>query len=275
MNSSIDVLTGDVLTGQVVYHSNKSNSYFLALSTLLFLFFTTNPVLAEESNVGLSEGEWYTRLTVESEPQVGVTGLKDSANVFGQLKSSVSDHDQHDLKELDPFSSPYLSVVFSHPDWGDRAADYSSDYHGVMDESTGDSWDFEVRSDDPHRQVTLSWRVTDTDIMARSTLLDNMTGHRIKVMRTPKGGNEPIVQTRYGFNMAGETTRSFRWIVVADNLKDRPLPIIPVTPTPRSSENLVVLDEPARDTHEGAENAEVLLQVMRTDYQLGTPPGAN
>ena len=41
-------------------------------------------VSAQESNLGLSEGEWYVRLVVESK----LEGLSDRGNVLGQLNES-------------------------------------------------------------------------------------------------------------------------------------------------------------------------------------------
>ena len=37
-----------------------------------------------------------------------------------------------DLPEMAPFSTPYLTIVFPHDDWGDRAGDYASGTNHVL-----------------------------------------------------------------------------------------------------------------------------------------------
>jgi len=143
----------------------------------------------------LGKGEWYVRLIATSDT------LRDQGNVLGQLKDSKRGYDIHDLKELSPFATPYLTIVFPHPNWGENAGDYASDFHNIR--RRWDRWVFEVRSDDPNREVTLSWNGQAN--MKRMKLIDVATRTRVKAIKKGK------IQT-YTFNMNGQTTRTFKWV---------------------------------------------------------------
>ena len=142
----------------------------------------------------LGKGEWYVRLTAKADD------LNDSGNVLGQLTDSRHGYDLHDLEELSPFATPYLTIVFPHPDWGDHAGDYASDFHGTHKRKN--KWVFEIRSDDPNRQVTLSWS-SQAD-MSGMSLVDTVTGTKVAAL----GADQ-----QYTFNMGGQTVRSFKWVV--------------------------------------------------------------
>ena len=138
-------------------------------------------------------GGWFIRLVVES------GGLRDDANVFGQLADSVVGYDAHDLEELAPFGDSFLTVVFPHPDWGAQAGDYASDYHPLRSASVPDEWRFEVRSSNPESVVTLRWEGPASRLLG-SILIDVESGQRIV----------PQTDGRYTFAMSG-SSRSFRW----------------------------------------------------------------
>ena len=140
--------------------------------------------------------DWYVRLVASAGP------LQDKNSVLGQLSDSQSGYDTHDLEELAPFASPYLTIVFPHPDWGEQAGDYSTDFHGH--DKKRDSWLFEVRSDDPNREITLSW--SGTGDLRRMQLKDPANDTVIKVMDRKNGLNT------YTFSMGGENARQFEWI---------------------------------------------------------------
>jgi VCBS repeat-containing protein len=63
----------------------------------------------------LEAKEWYVRLIAEWP----AGNLKDRNNVLGELVDSDPGFDVHDLKELPPFSTQFLTVVFPHDDWGE------------------------------------------------------------------------------------------------------------------------------------------------------------
>jgi len=142
----------------------------------------------------LKATEWYVRLTVES---VG-ENLKDSGTVLGHLTDSKAVFDSHDLPELPPSFTPYLSATFPRPGWGLNAGDYESDFHKVK--SGPDSCRFVVRSENTARQMRLSWLVTGK-APANMPLKDNKTAKLTAV----KVGS-------YTFKMGGKE-RAFTWNV--------------------------------------------------------------
>ncbi|MCP4896449.1 MAG: hypothetical protein GY906_05685, partial [bacterium] len=104
--------------------------------------------------------------------------LEDSSNALGRLNDSLDDYDHHDLEELAPFGSTYMTIVFPHLDWGDHASDlFTSDYRELR-AGAGGSWDFEIRSDSA-RQVNLSWQAWGShaaNFMAQALLHDLENG---------------------------------------------------------------------------------------------------
>ncbi len=115
---------------------------------------------------------WHVRLIAEAD------GLRDEGNLFGQLATSVAGPDLHDLKELPPFDSPYLTVVFPHPDWGNQAGDYATDFHRLSRRPHRHTWTFEVRASPGVEEVTLSWD-GPARIVRRLRLFDQATGQRV------------------------------------------------------------------------------------------------
>jgi hypothetical protein len=138
--------------------------------------------------------EWYVRLTVSASAEE----LVDDGNILGQLLDSEPGFDQHDLYEAAP-NTPYLTIVFPQDTWGEYAGDYTSDYHPVTGKKVLDQWVFEVRSDDPDRQVRLEWAGPE-NILGMSRLTDQSTGQVIEV--DPHGS--------YSFVM-GAQQRQFTW----------------------------------------------------------------
>jgi hypothetical protein len=143
--------------------------------------------------------EWYVRLIAEW-PE---GGLKDRGNVLGQLSDSELGFDAHDLEELSPFSTPYLTIVFPHDDWGEKSGNYTSDYHPLIKgKSHGDLWQFEVRTDEPGREITLRWLMQGA--FPQEPLLINVeTGETVDV--------DPAVPGSYTFVMDA-TTQRFEWM---------------------------------------------------------------
>jgi len=187
----------------------KRRNYFLLsiAATFLQLAFVVCSVHAAPPQ---SQLEWYVRLIAQSP----ASHLRDSNNVLGQLLDSVDGYDSHDLKELAPFASPYLTIVFAHDDWVGHEDNYTSDYHSVKWKEP-DQWEFQVMSDDPWLDVYLYWenvRVLKQDISG-AELQDKMyfedvdTGELIKII------DNGVPVASYPFNMDGKTVRTFRWIL--------------------------------------------------------------
>ncbi len=120
--------------------------------------------------------DWFVRLIVES------GSLKDPGNVLGQLSDSVDGQDKHDLKEKEPFSSPYLSVVFPHTEWEDSGWGYTTDFHAVNKTKKG-RWKFTVKASENVSKATLRWEGPE-EILKKAILIDKETGKRIKLKKT-------------------------------------------------------------------------------------------
>jgi hypothetical protein len=96
--------------------------------------------------------EWGLRLIVSAGT------LTDPGNLLGRLRDSLDGYDAHDLDERLADLSPYLMLVFPHPEWGYQTRDYTTDYRAPASRRAGvTDWDFEVRSDVP-RTITLTWK---------------------------------------------------------------------------------------------------------------------
>ena len=59
---------------------------------------------------------WLALLFLPALAQARRGDLRDAGNLFGQLPASRDGRDLHDLPELSPFASPYLTVVFPQPE---------------------------------------------------------------------------------------------------------------------------------------------------------------
>ena len=115
------------------------------------------------------QGEWYVRLNVDN-PK---TGWKDHNTVLGQLVAAKDGYDASDLVEMTPFASPYLTLVFPHPEWGGKAGNYASDLRSASGLPT--VWNVDLQADPVGSQVVLTWQ-GDPAILARSQLTDLLTG---------------------------------------------------------------------------------------------------
>jgi len=152
-------------------------------------------------NEGLDHGditgrEWYVRLIVAAPAEK----LEDAGNLLGQLADAQTGFDEHDLPELPPPEfGPFLSLVFPHPEWGQPDADYGTDYHPLSRGRQQDSWTFEIRSNDPGRDLVLSWQ-GPMQILARSVLVDSATGQKILA-----------VKGSYRLGALGGGSRTFEW----------------------------------------------------------------
>ena len=140
----------------------------------------------------LGAGEWYARLKIE----VAAEHLKATDKLLGQLNASVAGYDKNDLAAMAPTFTPYLTLVFPHPEWGAKAGDYAVDYRAVR--AGSDNWSFQVQTDKAGRQVTLSWETAGA-APQNMTLLDTLTGKVI-----------PVQTGSYTFTMTS-ATRNFTW----------------------------------------------------------------
>ena len=155
----------------------------------------------------LQKKEWWVQLSVSTDES---GGMVDDNNYLGWLVESDDGKDRSDLLEIPPFSSPYLTLVFPRDDWGADSGEYGSDFRSVkrLRRKNVDEWLFEVRTDQPGREVTLSW--TGDGLGAngkkfrRMRLIDLESGKEIKAYRRKE------IQT-YTVELAG-TIHRFKWV---------------------------------------------------------------
>ena len=138
-------------------------------------------------------GEWRVRLLASS------GSLVDSGNWLGQQRGVEDGLDARDLEEWTPFSSPYLSILFTNPlfdevDWG-----YTRDFRKLTKQQQGE-WPFVVRASSGISEVTLRWE-GEAALFNNASLTDEISGETIAI--EPGGG--------YTFEMNG-TEHPFRII---------------------------------------------------------------
>ena len=153
----------------------------------------------ERRKARLQAKEWYVRLIAEW----SAGNLKDRSSILGELVDSGPGFDVHDLKELSPFSIHFLTIVFPHDDWGENAGNYASDFRPLKkNKNVGDSWQFEVRTDQPGREITLRWVMQGS--YPKAPLLINLdTGEVVDI--------DPAVPGSYTFVMSAASQR-FEWM---------------------------------------------------------------
>ena len=132
----------------VVYGQLIQFSIWVVCVTLLYI--------PQAFSQNLGPDEWFLQIVVSSNEQ---GGLEDDNNFIGWFVDSSDGKDRRDLIEIPPFSPPFLTIVFPHPDWGADSGDYGTDFRRskLIPFGEPDRWMFEVRSDQPGRALTLSW----------------------------------------------------------------------------------------------------------------------
>ncbi|CAA0090469.1 Uncharacterised protein [Halioglobus japonicus] len=171
----------------------------IALPLLLALATTASPNL---SAADLKWGEWAVQFILTAEAE----GLEDPYNTLGHRWDASRELDDHDLPELSQtWSGTYLSVIFYRPEWDSDRETYNTDYHRV-EYGKSDEWTFEVRSDDPTRDLSLTWvgQRTGMRTMALVDLQEDIVFPAVV---------DGEVQT-YNFRMNG-TVREFAWRVLS------------------------------------------------------------
>jgi len=138
---------------------------------------------------------WAVYLKVSAGPYI------DPVSTLGQRASASIDYDRNDLRELPPDRAPYMTMVFPHPDWGDRAGDYGSDYHSVDDVKRSE-WHFVVKTSEKLSDLKLSWQAPE-HILKYSQLVDEDTGETINLKKLQS----------YNTEWYGLKERHFKWIL--------------------------------------------------------------
>jgi hypothetical protein len=149
----------------------------------------------------LKKNEWLVRLILKAETEK----LEDPYNTLGQLRGALPGLDDRDLPELSQtWAGTYLSVIFYRPEWAAQKQTFNTDYHPPA-RGKADEWTFEVRSDDPARDLSLTWEGENTN-MKRMVLVDLQED----VVFPAVVRGEPQV---YNFRMNG-AVREFAWRVL-------------------------------------------------------------
>jgi hypothetical protein len=154
------------------------------------------------SAADLKWGEWAVQFVLTAEAE----GLEDPYNMIGQLWDASEELDDNDLPELSQsWAGTYLSVIFYRPEWESDRETYNTDYHPV-EYGKSDEWTFEVRSDDPARDLSLTWvgHRTGMRTMALVDLQEDIVFPAVV---------DGEIQT-YNFRMNG-TVREFAWRVLS------------------------------------------------------------
>jgi hypothetical protein len=169
-----------------------------ALTVLIAsLALCAHPLSAAE----LKKGEWNVRLILKADAEK----LEDPYNMLGQLKDAAPGLDDHDLPELgQTWAGTYLSVIFYRPEWAAPKQTFNTDFHPVAPK-LADEWTFEVRSDNPARDLSLTW-VGEKTNMKHMVLVDLQED--VVFPAVVRG-----VPQVYNFRMNG-TVREFAWRVL-------------------------------------------------------------
>lgn len=170
------------------------------------LALNVSPLSARE----LAKGEWYVRLVLKAENEA----LEDPYNTLGQLTDALPGFDSYDLPELgQTWPGTYLSVIFYRPEWETERETFNTDYHPVSSKKESDEWTFEVRSNDPTRDLILTWvSDTKTNQMNKMVLVDLQ--ENVMVAAVIDG-----VPQEYRFRMNG-AVREFAWRLLTNNQYD-------------------------------------------------------
>ena len=123
---------------------------------------------------------WKVQLSVE----IDAKSLRDTGNWLGQIPGAEIGFDPADLPELPPLT-PYLTLVFPHPEWAEQAGDYTTDYHPApYGDVAARTWTFEIRTDQVGQEVFLGWQ-GDPALLRRCTVTDVASG-QVFELKSPR-----------------------------------------------------------------------------------------
>ena len=159
----------------------------------------------DQASVQVAPLGWAVYLKVNAGP------YEDPVNTLGQRDTAVIGYDRNDLKELAPDRDPYLTLVFPHPDWGEKAGDYGADYQ-PLDRSQTNEWYFVIRTSELLQDLKLSWQ-GPVDILKDSKLVDMDTGETVMLKKLSSFSTE-----WYGLQ-----ERHFKWVLKKSKNKKKPI----------------------------------------------------
>ncbi len=180
---------------------------------------------------------WYMRTKVYATAPDGKVYRHETAGVFGKLKQSRWEKDEHDIPGYD---AAIFQVVFPHYDWGDDSGDYFSDYRkwSKRAENKRAVWAFLVRNqktiDLSHAPIKIELDgLQNVDFVEK----DGKVTYIETTLEAEKRSEFTLVDVdnhkTYSYdelenadlNMDGLHKRSFRWVRGEVRKKDfRPIP---------------------------------------------------
>jgi hypothetical protein len=123
----------------------------------------------------VSRDSWSLRL----EARVG--NVVDAYNLIGINSRAADGYDALDV-EKPPMTTDDIQLAFVHNDWGKLSGRYTTDYRSGI--GTGKSWEFNVTTDIPNKDVSISWPDIAAVPKAYNLILEDLdTGNRA-YMRT-------------------------------------------------------------------------------------------
>ncbi|MBI1923096.1 hypothetical protein HYR99_02485 [Candidatus Poribacteria bacterium] len=154
------------------------------------------PPLAPPLAGGVVEKGFALRLALTS------AFASDLITELGTRPTAEIGRDAYDTAEP-PTLGQTVSVYFDHPEWGDRAGQYNTDYQPLLDVGETRTWRLTVFTDRPNAEMTLSWasvlRQVPDDILLSIRRLDDANA------QSSQSANGQIDQTQYA-------TRNTTWL---------------------------------------------------------------
>lgn len=122
-----------------------------------------------------TEDEWSFNLEARSGSVV------DAFNIVGISSRAADGFDLMDVEEP-PTSDNYVQLSFVHNDWSKLSGRYASDFRSSI--GTGKTWEFEVSTDMPNRDITIAWPGISTVPKNYDLVLEDLDSGNRSYMRT-------------------------------------------------------------------------------------------
>lgn len=207
----------------------KSSTVKLIAAIITAGLISNTAIAAKNSNAKAKSSkpakQWYMKTTLEVAVNPDKTIEDKSSGVFGKLDESHAGYDQHDIPAFGSTARSQGAIVFVHGDeWGEKAGEYLSDYHGSNKHS--DSWVFNVNSRHLDGEATLSWdglfvlnsseingrRQYNKKKDVRNATLENLQLIHLDTLTVIPAVTNGVLNT-YTFNMEGKSSHQFRWVL--------------------------------------------------------------
>lgn len=130
---------------------------------------------SSKSRAATTSNGWSLNLVAKAGDAV------DSQSLLGVDSRASDGFDSLDVEEP-PVIDNYIQLAFTHSDWADKTSRYASDFRPSI--GTGKTWEFNVDTNIPNKNVTVSWPgIASVPKNCRLVLEDVESGNRV-YMRT-------------------------------------------------------------------------------------------